>query len=87
MERIRDQPANATELLVAWGRGEAAAFDRLVPLVHDELLRLARRSVRHERPGHTLQATALVNEAYLRLIEIKRVAGRTARTFSRSVLV
>jgi RNA polymerase sigma factor (TIGR02999 family) len=73
MERIRDQPANATELLVAWGRGEAAAFDRLVPLVHHELRRLARRHMRNERPGHTLQATALVNEAYLRLIEIKRV--------------
>ena len=81
MERIRDQPANATELLVAWGRGEASAFDRLVPLVHDELRRLARRHMRHERPGHTLQATALVNEAYLRLIEIKRVRWQNRAHF------
>ena len=50
-----------------------SAFDRLVPLVHDELRRLARRYMRQERPGHTLQATALVNEAYVRLIEAKRV--------------
>ena len=64
---------NPTALLLAWGRGEASAFDDLVPLVHDELKRLARRHMRHERPGQTMQATALVNEAYLRLIEVKRI--------------
>ena len=73
MERIPNQPPTPTELLMAWGRGEATAFDRLVPLVHDQLRRLARRYMAHERPGHTLQATALVNEAYLRLIEVKHV--------------
>ena len=62
-----------TELLLAWGRGEAAAFDELVPLIHDELRRLARRYMAQERPDHTLQPTALVNEAYLRLIEIHQV--------------
>ena len=62
-----------TALLLAWGRGDAGAFDRLVPLVHEELRRLAIRYMRRERPGHTLQATALVNEAYMRLIEIDRV--------------
>jgi RNA polymerase sigma factor (TIGR02999 family) len=81
MERIPDQPLNATELLMAWGRGEATAFDRLVPLVHDELRRLARRYMARERPGHTLQATALVNEAYLRLIEVKRVRWQNRAHF------
>jgi len=64
---------DATDLLLAWGRGEDAAFDRLLPLVHEELRRVARRHMRHERAGHTLQATALVNEAYLRLIQVKQV--------------
>jgi RNA polymerase sigma factor (TIGR02999 family) len=50
-----------------------AALDRLLPLVHGELRRLAARHMRHERAGHTLQASALVNEAYLRLIEVKQV--------------
>jgi RNA polymerase sigma-70 factor, ECF subfamily len=62
-----------TALLIAWSRGETSAFDHLVPLVHDELKRLARRHMRRERPGQTIQATALVNEAYLRLIEVKRI--------------
>ena len=60
-------------MLLAWEGGDAAAFDSLVPLVHEELHRLARRYMRHERPGQTLQATALVNEAYIRLIEAKQV--------------
>ena len=62
-----------TDLLLAWGRGDAAALDQLVPLVHEELRRLARRYMAQERPDHTLQATALVNEAYLRLIEVHQV--------------
>ena len=66
---------------MAWGRGEAAAFDQLVPLVHDELRRLARRYMRGEHPGHTLQATALVNEAYLRLIEVKQVRWQNRAHF------
>ena len=72
---------NPTALLLAWGRGEADAFDRLVPLVHDELRRLARRYMGRERQGHTLQATALVNEAYLRLIEIKHVRWQNRAHF------
>src|SRR5262249_48863097 len=62
-----------TALLLAWRQGDPEALDRLVPLVHDELRRIARRHMRHEREGHTLQASALVNEAYLRLIEIRQV--------------
>lgn len=56
-----------TQLLRAWSEGDQSALDALVPLVYDELHRLARRYMADERPGHTLQATALVNEAYLRL--------------------
>jgi RNA polymerase sigma-70 factor (ECF subfamily) len=59
--------------LLAWGHGDAGAFDRLVPLVHSELRRLARRYMGRERPGHTLQATALVNEAYMRLVAVNQV--------------
>ena len=58
-----------TVLLKAWGSGDEAALDRLTPLVYDELHRLARRYMRNERAGNTLQTTALVNEAYLRLVE------------------
>jgi RNA polymerase sigma-70 factor, ECF subfamily len=58
---------------VAWGHGDKSAFDRLIPLVHTELHRLARRYMAGERAGHTLQTSALVNEAYLRLIDIRQV--------------
>jgi RNA polymerase sigma factor (TIGR02999 family) len=56
-----------TELLHAWSEGDESALDRLMPLVYEELHRLAQHYMADERPGHTLQATALVNEAYLRL--------------------
>jgi RNA polymerase sigma factor (TIGR02999 family) len=62
-----------TNLLVAWGQGDKAAFDRLIPVVHAELRRIARRHMGNERDGHTLQPTALVNEAYLKLIDIRHV--------------
>jgi RNA polymerase sigma-70 factor (ECF subfamily) len=74
-------PPTPTALLLAWGRGEQAALDQLVTLVHDELRRIARRHMRHERPGHSLQATALVNEAYMRLIDIKRVQWQNRAHF------
>jgi RNA polymerase sigma factor (TIGR02999 family) len=57
-----------TELLQAWSRGQDDALDELVRVVYDDLHKLARRCMSNERPGHTLQATALVNEAYLRLL-------------------
>lgn len=56
-----------TRLLADWGDGDPAALEKLTPLVYAELRRIARRQMRDERPGHTLQATALVNEAFLRL--------------------
>ncbi|HEV8545055.1 MAG TPA: ECF-type sigma factor, partial [Candidatus Limnocylindrales bacterium] len=58
--------AEVTRLLQAWGAGDDSARDRLIPLVYAQLRRLARRSMRRERSGHTLQTTAVVNEAYLR---------------------
>ena len=57
-----------TELLTAWSGGDKAALDKLMPLIHQELRRLAHRYMSRERPGHTMQTTALVNEAYLRLV-------------------
>jgi RNA polymerase sigma factor (TIGR02999 family) len=58
-------------LLRAWGDGDREALDKLTPIVYEELRRLARRYMRRERPGHSLQTTALVNEAYLRLVDYK----------------
>ena len=60
-----------TQLLVAWSDGDRSALDKLLPLVEGELHRLAHRYMSHEREGHTLQTTALVNEAYLKLIDQK----------------
>jgi RNA polymerase sigma-70 factor (ECF subfamily) len=62
-----------TELLLKWREGDESALDRLVPIVHSELRRIARRCMAGERAGHSLQATALVNEAYMRLIDVKHV--------------
>jgi RNA polymerase sigma factor (TIGR02999 family) len=58
-----------TQLLKAWSEGDSDALEKLVPLVYQELRRMARRYMAHERPGHTLQATALVHEAYVRLVD------------------
>ena len=60
-------PQEVTQLLADWGKGDGSALDKLFPLVHSELRRIAHRQMSQERPGHTLQATALVNEAYLKL--------------------
>lgn len=60
---------NVTQLLLAWERGDEAARDELIPVVYDALRRIARHHLRGERAGHTLQTTALINEAYLRLVE------------------
>lgn len=64
-------PRSITELLIEWRDGDETALDRLMPLVYEELRRLARYYMRRERPGHTLQTAALVNEAYLRLVDHK----------------
>lgn len=62
-----------TQLLLAWGAGDESALQQLVPLVHTELRRMARRQMRRERDDHTLQTTALVNEVYLRMVDLSRV--------------
>jgi len=68
-----DSSKEITRLLVAWGDGDQAALEELAPLVHSELHRLAHHYMGRERPGHTLQTSALVNEAYIRLIDWKNV--------------
>lgn len=70
----RPAPHEVTQLLVAWSRGDQAAKERLFPLVDAELRRIAHRYMKREPAGHTLQTTALVNEAYLRLIDASQVA-------------
>ncbi|HXF39887.1 MAG TPA: ECF-type sigma factor, partial [Blastocatellia bacterium] len=62
-----------TQLLLDWGNGDKAALDKLVPVVYQELRRLARHYMRRERPGHTLQTSALVNEAYMRLVDYEHM--------------
>ena len=67
------QSHDVTALLIKWRGGDKAAIEKLLPLVHGELRRIAKRHMAGERPGHVLQATALVNEVYLRLVDIHRV--------------
>ena len=74
-------PPAVTQLLLAWGQGDEGALAQLMPLVHEELRRLARRHMGHERPGHTLQATALVNEAYLRLVDVRQMRWQNRAHF------
>lgn len=70
-----------TRLLVDWGNGDRAALDELIPLVYDELRRMARRYMRRESQGHTLQTSALVHEAYLRLVDQKSVQWQNRAHF------
>jgi RNA polymerase sigma factor (TIGR02999 family) len=73
MRAIPGRPADVTRLLHAWRAGDQDALARLMPLVHQELRRIAERCMRHERADHTLRATALLHEAYLRLIDARQV--------------
>jgi RNA polymerase sigma-70 factor, ECF subfamily len=70
-----------TGLLLSWRGGQDEALERLLPLVHAELRRIARRHMAGERPDHLLQATALVNEVYLRLIDVRRIAWQDRAHF------
>lgn len=70
-----------TDLLLAWGQGDQAALDTLIPLVHADLHKRAERYMRRERRGHTLQATALIHETYLRLIDVQQVRWRNRAHF------
>ncbi len=73
MRDLSSQPHEITQLLAEWSEGNQAALDKLYPLVYNELRRLAHGYLRRERKGHTLQTTALINEAYLRLVDQKHV--------------
>jgi RNA polymerase sigma factor (TIGR02999 family) len=70
-----------TQLLIAWSQGDQAALEKLTPLVYQELRRLARRFMQRERQGHLLQTTALVHEAYLRLIDQSHVSWQNRAHF------
>lgn len=74
-------PENVTQLLVNWRNGDESALDQLMPIVYDELHRLAKRYMSRERRNHTLQTTALVNEAYLRLVGQGQVEWRNRAHF------
>jgi len=66
-------PSEVTQLLIDWSHGDKAALERLIPLVHAELRKLARHYMGRENPGHTLQTSALINEAYIRLVDQQNV--------------
>jgi RNA polymerase sigma factor (TIGR02999 family) len=74
-------PEKVTQWLVDWGKGDESALERLTPLVYEELHRLASRYMGRERPGHVLQTTALVNEAYLRLVDQRNVHWQNRAQF------
>src|SRR5437764_240626 len=79
-----EKPANSpeiTQLLVAWGKGDETALDQLIPVVYGELRRIAGNFMRRQNPGHTLQASALVNEAFLRLIDSNKVNWQSRTHF------
>ena len=75
------QPAQVTRLLLAWNQGDEAALDELLPIVYAELRRLARSYMARERYGHTLQPTALINEVYLRLVDVRQVHWQNRAQF------
>lgn len=77
----RNRPEDVTKLLLAWGEGQDQALEALIPIVHDELRRIARRYLANERSDHTLQPTALVNEMYLKLINVDRIEWQNRAHF------
>jgi RNA polymerase sigma factor (TIGR02999 family) len=81
MTRSTPSPHEITQLLIDWGNGSQDAPEHLFPLVYEELRRLARRYMSRERPGHTLQTTAVIHEAYLRLIDQKHVQWQNRAHF------
>ena len=78
---MKPPSSEVTQLLLAWSEGDQTALDQLAPLVYEELRRLAHEYMRRENPGHTLQTTALVNEAYLRLVDLKRLQWQNRAQF------
>src|SRR5262249_20570323 len=74
-------PGEVTQLLIKWGQGDRAALEELIPVVYAELKRLAKRYMGKERVGHTLQTSALINEAYLRLVDCHTVEWQDRKHF------
>jgi RNA polymerase sigma factor (TIGR02999 family) len=81
MTQSTSSPHELTQLLIDWGNGSQNALEQLFPLVYQELRRMAHRYMRRERPGHSLQTTAVVHEAYLRLIDQKHVQWQNRAHF------
>ena len=83
MQGLTESPAKSevTQLLKAWSHGDRAALDKLTPLVYQDLRRLAHTRMKKEGPGHTLQTTALVNEAYLRLVDVTGISWQDRAHF------
>ncbi len=77
----KSSPTDVTQMLLDWNAGDQSALDRLMPLVYEELRRMAARQLRRERTDHTLQPTALVHEAWLRLVETKRLTWQNRAHF------
>jgi len=78
---VKEGGENITELLVGYGRGDKEALDKLMPIVYDELRRQAARYLRREQPGHTMQTTALIHEAYVRLVDQRNVQWQNRAHF------
>lgn len=74
-------PKEVTQLLLAWSQGDRSALEKLIPLVYDELHRMARRYMVREQAAHTLQTTALVNEVYLRMVDLRKVQWQNRAHF------
>jgi len=80
-QTVESSSGEVSALLRAWSDGDPSALEKLTPVVYDELHRLARRYMRRERAGHSLQTTALVNEAYMRLVDYKRMQWQNRAHF------
>ena len=81
MTNTSQAPDDVTKLLIQWSEGDREALDRLMPFVYDELRRIAQRQFRRERPGHTLQPTALINELYIRLVKQSGIGWQNRSQF------
>jgi RNA polymerase sigma factor (TIGR02999 family) len=81
LSRVKEAVDNITELLVGYGRGDKEALDKLMPIVYEELRRQAARYLRREQAGHTLQTTALIHEAYVRLVDQRNVQWQNRAHF------
>lgn len=78
---MQERPENITELLASYGRGDKESLDQLMPVVYDELRRQAARYLRREKAGHTLQTTALIHEAYVRLVDQRNMQWQNRAHF------